>query len=76
MAPAEKLPGALSGWRPAAEFIISAACSPPNDVRLISPEYVRPYIKTRRDAEGIAEAVKRSVKDAGGADEPRVTQNP
>ena len=45
--------------------IISAGCSAAHghDVRLMSPEYVRPYVKAQknddRDAEGIAEAATR-----------------
>jgi transposase len=52
---------ALLGWRSAAGLIIFAAHG--HDVRLMSPEYVRPYVKAQknddRDAEGIAEAATR-----------------
>ena len=56
--------GALSAWRLAAAPIIRAAYLPHgHTVRLMSPEYVRPYVKAQknddRDAEGIAEAATR-----------------
>ena len=56
---------ALSGWRPAAgtHHLGRVFAAHSHDVRLMSPEYVRPYIKAQknddRDAEGIAEAVTR-----------------
>ena len=41
-----------------------------HDVRLMSPEYVRPYVKAQknddRDAEGIAEAATRQPCDLSG----------
>ena len=55
---------ALSAWRHVAAPIILVACSQlGHDIRLMSPEYVRPYVKAQknddRDAEGIAEAATR-----------------
>src|SRR6185312_11249607 len=56
---------ALSAWRHVAAPIILVACSQlrRHDIRLMSPEYVRPYVKAQknddRDAEGIAEAATR-----------------
>ena len=56
---------ASSQWRPAAGRIIWAGSSPKTVTRcwLMSPEYVRPYVKAQknddRDAEAIAEAAIR-----------------
>ena len=61
---AEKVPPG-TGWRPAAgpDYLGRVFAAHSHDVRLMSPEYVRPYIKAQknddRDAEGIAEAVTR-----------------
>ena len=56
---------ALSAWRHVAAPIILVGlfAAQGHDVRLMSPEYVRPYVKAQknddRDAEGIAEAATR-----------------
>ena len=52
-------------WKPAVARITSVGCSGPagHTIRLMSPEYVRPYVKANknddRDAEAIAEAATR-----------------
>ena len=56
---------ASSGWRPAAgaHHLGRVFAAHGHDVRLMSPEYVRPYVKAQknddRDAEAIAEAATR-----------------
>jgi transposase len=62
---AEKLPPCVVGMEACcgAHHLGRAFAAHGHDVRLMSPEYVRPYIKAQknddRDAEGIAEAVTR-----------------
>jgi transposase len=62
---AEKLPACIVGMEACcgAHHLGRAFAAQGHDVRLMSPEYVRPYVKAQknddRDAEGIAEAVTR-----------------
>jgi transposase len=62
---AEKLPACIVGMEACcgAHHLGRAFAAHGHDVRLMSPEYVRPYVKAQknddRDAEGIAEAARR-----------------
>ena len=62
---AEKLPACVVGMEACcgAHHLARVFASQGHDVRLMSPEYVRPYVKAQknddRDAEGIAEAATR-----------------
>ena len=62
---AEKLPACIVGMEACcgAHHLGRIFASHGHDVRLMSPEYVRPYVKAQknddRDAEGIAEAATR-----------------